>query len=122
MIKTGAPTTPPASALALFRAAKRRLTLLLPRACCSTAAGSASGSGLPALLSSLLVGVRQRLGPLLDATLAPGSALRSIDLLSNAVLDEVQAALAAAMPGEGPGRGGLRARALCGHWSREPLL
>ncbi|GLC45905.1 hypothetical protein PLESTF_000710900 [Pleodorina starrii] len=62
-------------------------------------AGSGAGGGLSALLGSILAAVRSHLGPLLDASLAPGSALRSIDLLSNAVLDEVQGALAAAMPG-----------------------
>ncbi|GIL63172.1 hypothetical protein Vafri_17283 [Volvox africanus] len=61
--------------------------------------GSTSGNALSALLSGILVAIRAQLGPLLDASLAPGSALRSIDLLSNAVLDEVQGALAAAMPG-----------------------
>ncbi|EFJ51678.1 component of oligomeric golgi complex 2 [Volvox carteri f. nagariensis] len=62
--------------------------------------GSAGGGGgLPALLGSILSAIRAQLGPLLDASLVPGSALRSIDLLSNAVLDEVQGTLAAAMPG-----------------------
>ncbi|GIL88600.1 hypothetical protein Vretimale_19142 [Volvox reticuliferus] len=61
--------------------------------------GAASGNALSALLGSILAAIRAQLGPLLDASLAPGSALRSIDLLSNAVLDEVQGALAAAMPG-----------------------
>jgi hypothetical protein len=63
--------------------------------------GSGPGSGLAALLGAILAAVRTQLGPVLDASLTPGSALRSIDLLSNAVLEEVQGALAAAMPGMG---------------------
>ena len=77
---------------------------------CSPAGGaSAGGGGLAGLLSSILAAVRRELGPLLDACLAPGSALRGLDLLGAAVLDEVQGALAAALPGEG-GRGGGRGR------------
>ncbi|KAG2428415.1 hypothetical protein HXX76_011535 [Chlamydomonas incerta] len=60
---------------------------------------SAGGGGLAALLSAILAAVRRELGPLLDACLAPGSALRGLDLLGAAVLDEVQGALAAALPG-----------------------
>ncbi|KAG2501945.1 hypothetical protein HYH03_000443 [Edaphochlamys debaryana] len=62
-------------------------------------ASAPGGGGLAALLSNILAGVRAELGPLLDASLAPGSALRSLDLLSGAVLDEVQGAIAAALPG-----------------------
>ncbi|KAG2451026.1 hypothetical protein HYH02_004295 [Chlamydomonas schloesseri] len=64
-----------------------------------TGGASAGGGGLAGLLASILAGVRRELGPLLDACLAPGSALRGLDLLGAAVLDEVQGALAAALPG-----------------------
>ncbi|KXZ52971.1 hypothetical protein GPECTOR_8g343 [Gonium pectorale] len=60
---------------------------------------SASLGGLSALLSAITAGVRSSMGSLLEAALAPGSALRGLDLLGAAVLEEVQGALAAAMPG-----------------------
>ncbi len=56
----------------------------------------------PTTLSGLRrrsAGVRAELGPLLDAALAPGSALRALDLLGAGVVEEVQGALAAALPG-----------------------
>lgn len=60
------------------------------------------GAALAALLAALTAGVRAELGPLLEATLSPGSALRSVDLLGAGVVEEAQGALAASLPGEPP--------------------
>ena len=43
--------------------------------------------------------VEAGVGPLLEATLAPQSGLHAFNLLGNAVLAEVDAAVAAALPG-----------------------
>ncbi|GFR52955.1 hypothetical protein Agub_g15628, partial [Astrephomene gubernaculifera] len=67
------------------------------------AAGGHQGSfssALAPVLSSLLSAIRSPpLAPLLDKCLAPGSPLRGLDLLAGALLEEVQGALAAGMPG-----------------------
>ena len=48
--------------------------------------------------------VEAGVGPLLEATLAPQSGLHAFNLLGNAVLAEVDEAVAAALPGaESPG-------------------
>lgn len=65
----------------------------------SAGAGGGHGAALAALLGAVLSGVRQELGPLLEATLAAGSALRAVDLLGASVVEELQGALAAALPG-----------------------
>ncbi len=71
-----------------------------PPSCAPAGAGGAGGAdSLYVLLSSALAAVRTACGPLLAAALAPGGALRSFDFLGAAVLDEVQGALAASLPG-----------------------
>ncbi len=50
-------------------------------------------------------------GPLLEATLAPQSGLHAFSLLAEAVLAEVDAALAAALPGARPRPPAARPRA-----------
>ncbi|MEW5305476.1 MAG: hypothetical protein WDW36_008012 [Sanguina aurantia] len=54
---------------------------------------------LSSLLTQVLAAVHAALAPVLAAALSPHSALRSLDLLGAALLQEVQAALAASLPG-----------------------
>ncbi|MEW5318940.1 MAG: hypothetical protein WDW38_010122 [Sanguina aurantia] len=55
---------------------------------------------LSSLLTHVLAAVHDALAPVLSAALSPHSALRSLDLLGSALLQEVQATLATSLPGE----------------------
>ncbi|GAX80853.1 hypothetical protein CEUSTIGMA_g8288.t1 [Chlamydomonas eustigma] len=56
------------------------------------------GEALNQLLQTIFVGVKAECGPLLEATLVPHGTLRIFDFLGNAVLEEVQTALASELP------------------------
>lgn len=83
---------------------------------------AAPGEALSSLLSAILAALQPACGVILAASLAPQGALRIFDFLGNTVLEEVQATLAAEMPGEclgarkgvefggGRGRGGCEGR------------
>lgn len=61
---------------------------------------AAPGEALSSLLSAILAALQPACGAILAASLAPQGALRIFDFLGNTVLEEVQATLAAEMPGE----------------------
>ncbi|KAK9821420.1 hypothetical protein WJX81_002272 [Elliptochloris bilobata] len=63
-------------------------------------AGGASADGsFPAVLAAVADAVEAGAGPLLEAALAPQSGLHAFNLLANAVLAEIDEAVAAALPG-----------------------
>lgn len=64
--------------------------------------GAPADGAFPAALGAVAGAVEAGAGPLLEATLAPQSGLHAFNLLANAVLAEVDEAVAAALPGPRP--------------------
>jgi hypothetical protein len=71
---------------------------ILPPVTCSASSGR-EGEALTNLLQSILQDLKTECEPLLEATLVPQGTLRIFDFLGNSVLEEVQATLAAELPG-----------------------